>query len=76
MLHEGAQHVPVSLGFTGGSPLSYVPQRSRPGWFPAQPGPPLASVRNKGALMLKYGTGKGDENVLLFFLMHPEEDPQ
>lgn len=34
------------------------------------------SVRNQRALILKYGTGKGDEKVLLFFLMHPEEDPQ
>lgn len=34
------------------------------------------SVRIQRALMLKYGTGKGDENVLHFFLMHPEEDSQ
>lgn len=33
------------------------------------------SVRNQRAIVLKYGTGKGDENVLHFFLMFPE-DPQ
>lgn len=31
------------------------------------------SVRNQRALVFKYGTGKGDENVLQYLLKHPED---
>lgn len=78
MLREGAQHVPVSLGFTGGRYSTVLcPTEVQAGLVPSTAKPTFGqSVRNQRALILKYGPGKGDKKVLLFFLMHPEEDPQ